>query len=1238
MKGKLLLKIWLTTILWVGLTSAFYVYANPPEPFDNHQNRPLIEVLREMSETYQVFLSFDESMLDHLEVDFTIDKEENFERSINRLLKDTGLEYKYLGRNFYVIYKNDRKGKRQLVKLQKNLQKIQELESAGNLSLEYANKNGLKRIENIQKAVLNWKLKDKTISGRVINESGEPLIGATVRATGTTQGTLTDNNGRFQLVIPDDVNTLLISYIGYQEQEVDITGQTEVTVTMSESTSSLEEVVVIGYGQKERQAITTDISTVDAETIERSQAMQTELALQGRIPGVLVTQPGGDPNSRVNIQIQGIGSFGNNDPLIVIDGIPITEFGSESQDAINPAAANDLRGSQNVLNLINPNDIESISVLKDASAAAIYGFRAANGVILITTKRGSVGRTTVRLNAQRGIQNLPDTYDVLNTQDYTALYQEMFNNNPNAQAIPPEFDPSSPFFLGNSETFDAQDAMLNENAINESYHLNVSGGSVNGNYAINAGYTFIESPLKANDQQRYTFGINSDYKANNWIRFGETFRAGYTDGYDNRSGNLLAYALQTPPWQPYEDPSQPLGLAPTALTRYNPNGMAWEFDTLSDGRTGLLYGPETEANHLAQSNSILNGRRFDVYRTIGSAYLELEPIEGLRLRGQYSADWYLTKRTTWNYPQLTLQYSITGNAQAPAPDGVYSSYAERHSQNLNQVLDVTLNFDRTFGNHKVGFLAGYNEQQERYFLITGSTQQVLAEDPLTELFETEQDLQDALDDPRDYRPPFQLGGATPENANTSSLRYRNRYQGVIGRASYSFADKVFVDASIRFDGSSKFAPGFRWGTFPAASAAWRISEEAFMSSVSWVDELKIRAGWGQVGNNQVARPNEWRENISQAPKYTIGPGPGGDATAGQGAFVPNFASTDLTWEKENTTNIAVSGQLFNRLVSFDIGYYNRLRDGVLQQVALPSVVGNTQNPTLNTAKTRNQGIQVELGFTPTVGEVRFNISANLTTVHNRVLEVFSDQPFGGNGGRVEEGQPMFFIWGLETNGIFQSQEEINAWLQDFDDPGNNDKAPGDIIFVDQFGNPTEEDVIAGRLVNPNPDSVINQFDNVFLGNTIPAVFGGLNIDIQWRGFDMSVFFQGVGDFQRINNARWAGEGMGGLGNNYWTTVQDRWTPQNTDTDIPRAVAEDPGGNNRFSDRWVENAGFIRLRQAQIGYSFSPRIREILGNMTQLRLYVAGSNLATFTGWSGIDPENDEVPVPRILSVGVNMAF
>lgn len=1075
----------------------------------------------------------------------------------------------------------------------------------------------------------------RTVTGTITDQDGEPLPSATVLEKGTANGSIADMDGKFSITVSETA-TLIFRFSGFETKEVYVGNQSTINVQLGAST--LEEVVVIGYGQKAREAITTDISTVNAETIEKSQAMQTELALQGRIPGVLVTQPGGDPNSRVGIQIQGIGSFGNNDPLIVIDGIPITEFGSESQDAINPQAAGDLRGNQNILNLINPNDIESISVLKDASAAAIYGFRAANGVILITTKRGKVGRPTVRFNFQRGIQNLPNTYDVLNTQQYVALHQEMFANNPNAQDIPPEFDPNSPFYLGNSPTYDNQSVMLNENAINESYHVNVSGGSENGNYAINAGYTFIESPLVANDQKRYTFGVNSDYKINDWIRFGETVRVGYTDGYDNRSGNLAAYALQTPPWQPYIDEEQPLGYARTSLTRYNPNGEAWTFDTLADGRTGLLYGPETEANHLARSEPIIGGRRYDVYRTIGSAYLELEPIEGLRIKGQYSVDWYLNKRTTWNYPQITLQYSITGEAQAPNPDGVFADYGERHSQNLNQVLDATINYDRAFGDHKIGILAGYNEQQERYFLISGGAAEIFTEDPLTELFDTEEDLQDALDDPRAYRPPFGLGGGDPERSNPSSLRYRNRYQGVLGRVSYSFADKVFVDASIRFDGSSKFAPGFRWGTFPAASAAWRLSEEAFMENVGWVNELKFRVGWGQVGNNQVARPNEWRENISQNPRYTVGLGPGGNAIAGQGAFIPNFASTDLTWEKENTTNLAFSGQLFNRLITFDIGYYNRVRDGVLQQVTLPSVVGNVQNPTINTAKTRNQGLQFEIGYAPRLGEVQFNISANLTTVHNRVLEIFSDQPFGGYGGRVEEGQPMFFIWGLQTNGIFQSQEELEAWQAIYTDPGNDQKAPGDIIFVDVLGNPTEEDVLAGRLVNPNPDSVINSSDNVFLGSTLPGVFGGLNIDVQWRGFDLSVFFQGVGDFQKINNARRGGEGMGGLGNNFWTTVLDRWTPQNTDTDIPRAVAEDPAGNNRNSDRWVENAGFIRLRQVQLGYNFSPKVRQLLGNARQLRIFLAGSNLATITGWSGLDPENDVVPVPRILSVGANLSF
>ncbi|MCB0856184.1 MAG: SusC/RagA family TonB-linked outer membrane protein, partial [Bacteroidetes bacterium] len=813
-------------------------------------------------------------------------------------------------------------------------------------------------------------LAQKSVTGVVSDVYGEAIEGATVLEKGTANGVFTDREGRFAITVSS--NTIIVRIAGFTPQELDVSSQNVFSVTLEPS--QLEEVVVIGYGEKTRQSITSDISTVSSETIEQSQSMQSELALQGRIPGVLVTQPGGDPNSRVNIQIQGIGSFGDNQPLIVIDGIPITEFGSESQDAINPQAAGDLRGTQNVLNLINPNDIESISVLKDASAAAIYGFRAANGVILITTKRGSIGAPTVRFNISRGIQNLPRVYDVLNTEEYTSLYQEMFANNPNAPAPPAEFDPASPFYLGNSPTYDAQAAMLNQNAINESYHVNVSGGNESGNYAVNAGYTFIESPLIANNQVRYNFGVNSDYKINDWIRFGETVRIGYTDGYDNRSGDLLGYALQTPPWQPYEDPNQPLGYAQTALTRYNPAGAAWEFDTLADGRTGLLYGPETVANHLARSNPVLGGRKYDLYRTLGSAYLEMEPIKGLKFKAAYSADWYYNKRTTWSYPQLTLIYSITGNALAPEPDGMYGSFGERHSQNLNQVLDLTVNYDKTFGENKINFLAGYNEQQERYFLISGSASQAFTSNPLTDVFDTEADYEEAIATPRTYRPPLGYGGATAQNRDVSSLRYRNRFQGIFGRLSYSYADKIFVDASIRFDGSSKFAPGYRWGTFPAVSAAWRLSEESFMDNVGWVDELKLRAGWGQVGSNQVARPNEWRENISGNPTYTLGPGPGGDPTAGRGVFIPNFASTDLTWETENTTNVALSGKLFNRFVTFNVGYYNRLRTGVLQQVSLPFVVGTSTNPTLNTATTRNQGLQFEVAISPKVGDLRMNIS------------------------------------------------------------------------------------------------------------------------------------------------------------------------------------------------------------------------------------------------------------------------
>jgi TonB-dependent starch-binding outer membrane protein SusC len=1077
---------------------------------------------------------------------------------------------------------------------------------------------------------------DNIVTGVVSDQEGTPLEGVTVVEKGTNNGVFTDGKGQYRLTVSDGA-TVLFRLAGYAAQEIPVSSSRSLNVTLK--ASSLDEVVVIGYGEKTRRAITSDISTVGSEVIERSQSMQTELALQGRIPGVLVTQPGGDPNSRVSIQIQGIGSFGTNQPLIVVDGIPITEFGSESQDAINPAAAGDLRGNQNILNLINPNDIESVSVLKDASAAAIYGFRAANGVILITTKRGKIGKPTVRLNASRGVQNLPRTFDMLNTQQFTDIYQEMYANNPNAQDIPAEFDPNSPFYLGDSPTYDNQAVMTNENAVNENYHLSISGGNQSSNYSINAGYTRIEAPLIANNQVRYTFGVNSDHKVNDWIRFGETFRAGYTDGYNNRSGNLAAYAFQTPPWQSYLDDEQPLGFAQSSLIRYDPSGPNWQFDTLSDGRAGFLYGPETEANHLAKSNPIIGGRRFDLYRTIGSAYLEIEPIKGVKLRGQYSADWYLNKRTTWAYPTQSLVYNITGTANVPDSSGTYADLGERHSQNLNQVLDITLNVDQSFGQHRVGFLAGYNEQQERYFLIAGSSNQILTADPYEDLFDTQEDLDNALETPRDYRPPFGLGGGDgPENNTISSLRYNNRYQGMVSRLSYSFADKVFVDASIRADGSSKFAPGFRWGYFPAVSAAWRLSEEDFLANLTWVDELKVRAGWGQVGSNQVARPNEWRENFTTNPAYPLGPGAGGDANAGRGVFIPNFASPELTWEKANTTNIAINGELFNRVVTFNLGYYNRVREGVLQQVSLPYVVGNTQDPTINIATTRNQGLQFEVSVAPRLGDLQLVISGNLTTVHNRVLDIFQDSPFGGTGGRVEKGFSMFYLWGLQTDGIFQTQEELDNWLSIYDDPGNNNKAPGDIRFVDNLGNPTEEDQIAGRLVNPNPDSVINSNDRVFLGKTIPGVYGGLNIDLAWKGFDFNIFFQGVGDYQKVNGARRAGEQMAGLGNNFLTTTLNRWTPENPSNVMPRAVAEDPGSNNRFSDRWVEDAGFIRLRQMQLGYSFSPAVREVIGNARQLRLYVAGSNLATMTNWSGIDPENDFNPIPRIWSVGANLTF
>jgi TonB-linked SusC/RagA family outer membrane protein len=611
----------------------------------------------------------------------------------------------------------------------------------------------------------------------------------------------------------------------------------------------------------------------------------------------------------------------------------------------------------------------------------------------------------------------------------------------------------------------------------------------------------------------------------------------------------------------------------------------------------------------------LSDTRYSMIRNLGTAFLQVEPISGLKFRGTLSMDWYYNRRNDWQDREMYLFSQTPGNPYSGNDGTSKGSYGERHTRNFNLVKEFSINYTRTFGNHNIDVLLNAMDQRYTYEFMSGSSGQLASADPL-----------------------FRGIGGPIQYVNSGSFRNVDALQGYLGRLSYNYQNKYYIDGTIRRDGSSRFAPGYKWGTFPSFSAAWRISSENFMDGVPFINDLKIRGGWGKLGNQETAS-FAYLSKISTSPDYALGSGNGnGVGSVRFGVSLPDFPVSDLSWEIAKTTNIGFDAAFLNNTITLTAEYYRRTTDGILQSSQLAASVGNQNQPVLNIATVRNSGIELQAGYNGKIGnDFQFNISGNLTTVKNEAIKLFNDQPFNGEGNRIETGYSLYYLWGYKVGGIFQSQEEIDAWQETNSDANNNNnQAPGDMWFQDVRSAPRPTD--KGITYREVPDSVVNSYDRTFIGKTIAGHYYGLTLSANYKGFDASVFFQGVGDLQKYNWARAGGEQMASTGVNQWTSVSERWTPERPSTTMPRAVRADPAQNNRFSDRFVENAGFMRLKNFQVGYSLPRTLLSKSGVLESCRIYVSGTNVLTFTNWTGLDPENDVIPPTRSFSVGLTAVF
>lgn len=1031
-----------------------------------------------------------------------------------------------------------------------------------------------------------------TVRGLITDAgTGEPLFGVSIVVEGTTTVTLSDINGKYSIEVPDTNAVLLFSFIGYTSQRIETNNRTDISVSLAIDVKSLSEVVVIGYGTRQKKDLTGAVSQINAKDIVNKVSLSPQLAMQGKMAGVFVGNPGSNPYARPTIQIRGVSTIGFNDPLYVVDGIPLTEGGASS----TLARTQDQRSPINVFQMINPNDIETISVLKDASATAIYGVRASNGVILITTKRGTEGKAKFEASASYGIQNIPKSYDVASIDEYVALSLEAdLNNTAVNMATDPYYslyDVTSPNYLGGSPNYtdDWRKAALVKNAAIQDYNISVSGGNKTSTYATGIGYSNQENALYYNTFDRYSMFFNSDHKLTKWLKLGESFRFIYSNT-ENKSGPGLN-AVFTVPWQPLYDPA---GL----------NGYALPGRTINGVFRSYGYGLGTQSVFPAIGEYISDRR--DLLRDMGVLYAEVSPLKGLRIKGSLSFDYYTNNQEL--YTEMDRGLYENGRGTRYSTEG--NTFRRRTNENINMVKEFLIGYNKTFGKHNIDVILNVMDQKIKWNV--GQYGVDLAS-PITS-----------------YEQRRIEEGWDRLNKTVHYERYPSGLQGYMGRFGYNFGSKYYFDATVRRDGSSKFGPDYQWGVFPAFAAAWRISSESFMTNLNWLNDLKIRAGWGEVGN-QETRDFAYLSLVNTNPKVAFGTGTTpGNGIIYQATALGDFPIEDMSWETVTTLNFGFDAVLLENKMNLTAEYYNRLTDGVLQTISIPMVIGAITKPVVNLAQVVNKGFEFQASYSDKIGEIGFNVSMNLTTINNNVENLYNGLPSTTGNYRIEEGYSMNFIYGYVTDGIFQTAQEVTDWKAGTTDTGRDaQKSPGDIRFVDIYGAPT----VAGTLKSYEPDGKVDAYDQKYLGKTIPGYYYGLNFGVNYNNWDLNLSFRGVGDVQKINtNGKLS---MGGFNTNFLAVYRDRWTVDNPSNTIPRAIYADPSGNNRISDRMVEDAGFFRFQSFQVGYNFKGSFLNKLG-LDNLRCYFSGSNIFVLSPYTDLDPEDNTTP--RTFMFGANISF
>ena len=1015
------------------------------------------------------------------------------------------------------------------------------------------------------------------LRGTVKDEAGEPVIGAAVLVKGTTTGTTTDIDGSFLLANVPEGSVLEVSSIGYQSVSVTVNGDAPLDIIIKEDTMILDDVVVIGYGVQKKSVVTASIAKVDAEDLGATAPLRVDNALKGLAAGVNVTSSSGQPGAAARIRIRGTGTINNSDPLYIVDGMPI----------------------EGGIDYLNPNDIESIEVLKDAASGAVYGARAANGVILVTTKKGS-GKTSVAYNFTYGFSSPWREREVLNASEYAVMMNE---GRVNAGMMPLYPDP---YKYG--EGTDWQKEVFNYNAPSQSHELSVSGASERVNYYLSLGY---------NSQDGI---VGGNYGRSNYDRLSVRSNIGCTlfDNSEDRNwlnkatiGTNLSYAYITSTGVTTNSTwGSPLGSALALSPILGVHATAEEAESYlgitdyvhmydKDGSIFMLPGADYNEMVNPVASLSLPANKGWSHKFVGNFNFELQIWDNLKFRTSLGAD-----LSFWGSDGYTPIYYLGTNNKA-----TYSSASSESDRGLVWQLENILTYDKTIGKHSFSVLLGQSMKESSGYYLGGSARYL-----------------------KDYNKPYlSCTNSVVENGDYNAWGAPNPKSKLASwffRASYNYDERYMAQVTVRRDGSSRFGANNRWGTFPSFSLGWNLHKEPYIRMPYWFNTAKLRFSWGQNGNDNIG---DFRYTVltSSNNNYIFGE----DENIIIGTKASGLANPDLKWETSTQTDIGIDLGFLSNSLTFTIDWFRKVTSGMLMEMNIPTYVGEAK-PIGNVGIMNNSGVEMELGYKLSKGDWDFNVKGNLSYLRNRLIEYGNESgwanldSFQGTGAisRAENGMPFPFFYGYKTDGVFQNMDEVNSYVNSEGGLIMPDAVPGDVRFVDMNG-----------------DGKITADDRTCIGDGTPDWTWGLTLNLAWRGIDLSMLWQGtigndVYDATRRNDISKT---------NLPAYMLNRWTGEGTSDKYPRFVLGD-SVNWQSSDLMVYDGSYLRLKNIQLGYTLPEHItRRIF--ISKLRVFVAAENLLTLTKYHGYDPEISSggtslgidygvYPQARTFSFGVNVAF